>query len=41
MEGSNEFNNQTMQTEKYIIYINDEPEVNHIKEERKKSKPTN
>jgi hypothetical protein len=34
MERSNEFNNQTMQTEKYIICINDETEVNQIKEER-------
>ncbi len=30
-----------MQTEKYIIGINDETEVNQIKEERKKSKPAN
>jgi hypothetical protein len=35
MEGSNEFNNQIMQTEKYIIFINDETEVNQIREERK------
>jgi hypothetical protein len=35
MEGSNEFNNQIMQTEKYIIFINDEIEVNQIREERK------
>jgi hypothetical protein len=34
MEGSNEFNNQTMQIEKYIICINDEIEVNQVKEER-------
>jgi hypothetical protein len=33
MEGSNEFNNQKMQTKAYIICINDEIEVNQISEE--------
>jgi hypothetical protein len=33
MERSNEFNNQTMQTEKYTICINDETEINQVKEE--------
>jgi len=32
MEGSNEFNNQTIQIEKDIICINDEFEVNQVKE---------
>jgi hypothetical protein len=35
MERSNEFNNQTMQIEKYIICINDEIEVNQVREEIK------
>jgi hypothetical protein len=30
MEGSNEFNNQTMQTKEYIICINDETEIKQI-----------
>jgi hypothetical protein len=34
MEGSNEFNNQTMQTKIYIICINDEIEVNQVREEK-------
>jgi len=34
MERSNEFNNQTMQTEEYIIRINDEIEVYQVREER-------
>jgi hypothetical protein len=37
MEGSNEFNNQTMQIEEYIICINDEIKVNQEREERKNS----
>jgi hypothetical protein len=32
MEGSNEFYNQTLQIEKYIICINEETEVNQIRE---------
>ncbi len=35
MEGSNEFNNHTMQTEKYIICINDETEVNQVRKKEK------
>jgi hypothetical protein len=35
MEGSNEFNNHTMQTKEYVICINDETEVNQLREERK------
>jgi hypothetical protein len=38
MERSNEFLNQTMQTKIYIIYINDEIEVNQGK---RKSKSAN
>ncbi len=34
MERSNEFNNQTMQIEKYIICMNYEIEVNQVREER-------
>jgi hypothetical protein len=34
MERSNEFNNQTMQIEIYIICINDETELNQVREER-------
>jgi hypothetical protein len=37
MERSNEFNNQTMQTEEYIIRINDEIEVYQVREERENS----
>jgi hypothetical protein len=33
MKGSNEFNNQTMQSEEYIICINDEIKVNQVREE--------
>jgi hypothetical protein len=32
MEGSNEFNNQTMQIKEYIIYINYDTEVNQVRE---------
>ncbi len=31
-EGSNEFNNQTMQSEEYIICINDEIKINQVRE---------
>jgi hypothetical protein len=34
MEMSHEFNNQTIQIEKYIMCINYEIEVNQVKEER-------
>jgi hypothetical protein len=34
MERSNEFNYQTMQTEEYIIRINDEIEFYQVREER-------
>ncbi len=34
MEGWNEFNNQTMQTKIYIICINNEIEVNQVREEK-------
>jgi hypothetical protein len=34
MEGSNDFNNQMMQTEKYIICIDDKTKVNQVREER-------
>jgi hypothetical protein len=34
MERSNEFNNQKMQIKEYTICVNDEIEVNQIKEER-------
>ncbi len=37
MKGSNEFNNQTMQIEEYIICINDDTDVNQIREERENS----
>jgi hypothetical protein len=33
MEGSNEFINQTMQIEKYIICINDETKISQVKED--------
>jgi hypothetical protein len=34
MERSNDFNNQIMQTEEYIICINDETQVNQVREKR-------
>jgi hypothetical protein len=34
MEGSNEFNNQTMQIEEYRICINDDIEINQVREEK-------
>jgi hypothetical protein len=34
MEGSNEFNNHTMQIEEYIICINDETKINQGKKEK-------
>jgi REP element-mobilizing transposase RayT len=33
MEASNEFNNQTLQTEEYIVCINDEIKINQVREE--------
>jgi hypothetical protein len=35
MERSNDFNNQIMQTEEYIICINDETKVNKVTKEEK------
>jgi hypothetical protein len=40
MEGSNEFNNQTMQIEKYIICINDEIKINQVRERENPSLQT-
>jgi hypothetical protein len=37
MEGSNEYDNQTIQNEKLTIYISDETEVDQIMEERENS----
>jgi hypothetical protein len=37
MKGSSELNNQTMQIEEYIICINDDIDVNQIREERENS----
>jgi hypothetical protein len=33
MGGSNAFNNQTIQTEEYIVCINDETKINRVREE--------
>jgi hypothetical protein len=33
MEASNEFNNQTMHIEEYIVCINDETKINQVREE--------
>jgi hypothetical protein len=40
MEGPNEFNNQTMQIEEYIICINDETKINQVRERENPSLQT-